>query len=265
MPIKRTPYLNEFSLDNIPAWICPSCQRGVLTNDLKEVKTHEKASSRAAHNHEAWEPEWMVGCFSGVLSCSNSTCKEKIGILGHYRCIRHDYYDEVTGEPEMDIFEILTPTTFNPPIHIFHVNDEVPEAIRIEIISAFNLYWMDTASCANKIRVVVEKIMDSLKVVKTYKSPNKRKSYSLHQRIEFFKTNFPQYADSLMAIKWIGNSGSHNNDSLNKNDILDAFEILEYVLGNIYETHTTRINKLTKTINKRKKPVGLGLSRKPPF
>jgi hypothetical protein len=265
MPIKRNLYLNEFSMDNIPAWVCPSCQRGILTNELKELRTHEKVSSKAAHRHEAWEPEWMTGYLSGALTCSNSTCGERVGILGYYRCSEHNHYDEVTGEPEMEIFEILIPTTFHPPIHIFHVNDDVPEVIRIEIISAFNLYWMDPASCANKIRVVVEKIMDDLKIIKTYKSSNKRKSYSLHQRIEFFKTNFPQYADSLMAIKWIGNSGSHNNDSINKNDILDAFEILDYVLGNIYETHTKRIHKLTETINKRKKPVGLRLSRRPPF
>jgi hypothetical protein len=57
MPIKRALYLDEFSLGTIPALICPICQRGVLTNDLKEVKTHEKASSKAAHIHEAWEPE----------------------------------------------------------------------------------------------------------------------------------------------------------------------------------------------------------------
>ena len=265
MLIKRALYLNEFYLDNIPAWICPSCQRGILTNGLKELKTYEKASSKAAHNHEAWEPEWMKGHISGVLACSNSTCNELIGIIGHYRCLRHDYYNEETGMPEMDIIQILTPTSFNPQIHIFQINDEVPETIRIEIISAFNLYWMDTASCANKIRVVVEKVMDNLKIAKTQKSSKGRKPYSLHQRIESFKTNFPQQADSLMAIKWIGNSGSHSNDSIDKNDILDAFEILDYVLGNIYETHTKRIHKLTKTINKRKKPVGLRLSRKPPL
>ncbi|QRR00803.1 DUF4145 domain-containing protein [Dyadobacter sandarakinus] len=124
---------------------------------------------------------------------------------------------------------------------------------------------MDTASCANKVRVVVEKMMDDLKIKKTYTSSRSRKSYSLHQRIEFFKTKYPQFADSVMAIKWIGNSGSHNNDPINKNDILDAFEILNYVLADLYETHKKRIHRLTKTINKRKKPVGLRLSRKPPF
>lgn len=70
--------------------------------------------------------------------------------------------------------------------------------------------------------------------------------YTLHKRIERFKIKNPEQAESLMAIKWIGNSGSHTNRSLTKDDILDSFEILEHVTTKLYETDTKRITQLTK-------------------
>ncbi len=84
----------------------------------------------------------------------------------------------------------------------------------------------------------------------------------LHKRIERFKIKNPEQAESLMAIKWIGNSGSHTSTSLTKDDILDSFEILEYVTTKLYETDTKRITQLTKQINKKKKPIGKAKTRK---
>jgi hypothetical protein len=78
----------------------------------------------------------MVGYFTGYLCCSNSSYNEKPGIFGQYRCIEYDYDGEKTALPTMDILEILTPISFNPPIHIFPINDELPEVISNEICSS---------------------------------------------------------------------------------------------------------------------------------
>jgi hypothetical protein len=98
--------------------------------------------------------------------------------------------------------------------------------------------------------------MDSKKIAKSYLDGNKRKEYKLHNRIELFKTSNPEEADSLMAIKWIGNSGSHKSDVLTKDDILDGFEILDHVTTKLYETESKKIKKLREQINKRRKPIG---------
>ena len=101
-----------------------------------------------------------------------------------------------------------------------------------------------------------------MKISKTYVDKSKRKPLSLHKRIENFRTTHPREADLLMAIKWIGNSGSHTNEPLTKDDILDGFEILDHVTISLYETESIRINKLSKKINQRKKPIGKSASKK---
>jgi hypothetical protein len=64
-----------------------------------------------------------------------------------------------------------------------------------------------------------------------------------------------------MAIKWIGNKGSHLG-GIEKNDLLDAYELLEYSLNKLYNDPSKRLDKIAKRIIKRKgkpikkKPIG---------
>jgi hypothetical protein len=64
----------------------------------------------------------------------------------------------------------------------------------------------------------------------------------------------PKAAERLLAIKWIGNSGSHGA-SLQRSDLLDAYEIFEIALTEIYDIDKKRADKLTKAINKKKGPL----------
>ncbi|WP_426324353.1 hypothetical protein [Pedobacter sp. R-06] len=51
--------------------------------------------------------------------------------------------------------------------------------------------------------------------------------------MEYEKKN-PEVANHLLAIKWIGNSGSHFN-TLSEQNILDAYRLLKYALELIYQ------------------------------
>ena len=62
-----------------------------------------------------------------------------------------------------------------------------------------------------------------------------------------------------MAIKWIGNIGSHSTENLKKEDCLDAFEMLEHVLYKLYQIEAKKLTSLKNIINKRK---GIKLTRK---
>jgi len=259
----RTIFKNEFQTKNIPNWTCPRCHKGSLTNESKNIKTFENADSLSGHKHDSWEPQWSVGVFLGILKCSNTACDEKVAVTGNYHCVMNHEYDEAEDRIDEVLSEMLTPKFFNPPLHIFQVNKDLPSNIREVIINSFNVYWSDISSCANKIRVVVELIMDDMKIPKTYLNNNKkRRSHTLHKRIELFKETQPEQADLIMAIKWTGNSGSHTGKSLTKDDILDSYEILAHVTTKLYETDSIRIVKLSKTINKRKKPIGNTKARK---
>lgn len=54
-----------------------------------------------------------------------------------------------------------------------------------------------------------------------------------------------QLADKLMAIKWVGNAGSHA-DVVAENDLLDAYDILCFVLDELYVKRSKRIGALAR-------------------
>lgn len=262
MSINRTEFKAEFNHKFLPDWICPSCHKGVLKKDDKSIKLYEKALSSSLRVSPAWEPEWEHGVFSAILTCSNPSCKDIVIVTGNF-CSEENIEYDAYGNAGPNIDRFLTPTNFNPPLNIFIVHENVPKVIKNEIIKSFGLYWLDFASCANKIRIVLELIMDNKKVKKsTISNKGKRVYYDLHTRIDLFKKKFPEKAKLLMANKWIGNAGSHKNTNLTQDDILDGFEILELVLNQLYGTDTKRITRKASEINKRKGPIGTSKSTK---
>jgi hypothetical protein len=106
-----------------------------------------------------------------------------------------------------------------------------------------------------KIRTIVEQVLDDLKIAKYNIIKGKRNIYKLHKRIELLKDANPEISDSLMAVKWIGNSGSHANSKVTKDDAIDGFKILEFTLNRIYDKSHKQILKLARSINLRRKPM----------
>ena len=58
-----------------------------------------------------------------------------------------------------------------------------------------------------------------------------------------------------MALKSLGNSGAHEG-SISREDLLDAFEVLEHSLEEIIEQRSKRVAALSKKLTKKhgKKP-----------
>jgi hypothetical protein len=262
MTLTRTIWKNSFTVENLPAWVCPTCNKCTLKGVKKDIKMLECASSKAARTEDGWDPEWVSGNFTGTLKCDNTFCAENVIVTGRMFVEAGQYYDEQNESWNIEYTENLYPEFFLPAIRIFQIHKDVPEEICKIINDSFKLFWIDPSSCGNKIRMVIELIMDDQKIPKTYITGSRRKGYSLHNRIELFKSSKHDEAELLMAIKWIGNSGSHSNEQLSKDDILDAYEILEHVTFTLYEKDSRRIKKLSKTINKQKKPISTNKRQK---
>jgi hypothetical protein len=64
----------------------------------------------------------------------------------------------------------------------------------------------------------------------------------------------PKLADSLLAVKWIGNSGSHPS-GVTATDLFDAYDILEQALEELIGKRTSTLRRLVGTINRRKGPL----------
>ena len=86
------------------------------------------------------------------------------------------------------------------------------------------------------------------------KMTDNEKPIFLHKRIEEFQLADRENGDVLLAAKWLGNSGSHAG-AIERDDVLDAFEMIEFVLENRYGTAKAELMAKVKAVNESKGPA----------
>ena len=238
-----TQCLNQTSC---PPWTCPACRKGIVVLTPKSIIYKETIKSKRAHNHEDWDPTQIDFTFTAWAQCSNPACKQEYSMAG-------------TGgvEPEFgpggdwEWEEFFSPKICLPMPDIFDFPTNCPEPVKAELHAAFALFWMNQAACAGRIRVALECLMDHLGVPKRRKDQNGRYfDLSLHFRIDAFAKKESAIGPQLMALKWLGNSGSHDSE-VSRDDLLDAFEIMEHALGEIIEHRSARVSALAKKLTKK--------------
>jgi hypothetical protein len=93
--------------------------------------------------------------------------------------------------------------------------------------------------------------------IKRYETKNGKKLFlNLHKRIDLIPAKYQNLKDYCLAIKWLGNAGSHSDKKITLDDVMDAYEIMEEVLKELIEKKQEHIKKLVKTINRKKGPKG---------
>lgn len=152
----------------------------------------------------------------------------------------------------MEAVEHIVPKYFNPALEIIPVPNYLNKSIAFCLVESFKLFWIDNSACANKIRIMVEAIMNERKIPKTVLKSGKRSRINLHKRIEKFQIKNQEVGERLIAIKWIGNDGSHEMDVLKREDILNAYEILLECFEKLYNPRPAALLKIVKKINKNK-------------
>lgn len=83
-------------------------------------------------------------------------------------------------------------------------------------------------------------------------SKGKRLFINLHSRIELLTKPYSKLKELFFAIKWLGNAGSHSTNEITIDDCLDAYEIMEEVLRELYDSKEKNIKQLARKINKKK-------------
>lgn len=249
--MNRSLWKSEFSKSGPLPWPCPFCHAArpkILPKTVAEGETRE---SLQAHDEEAWEPEWIDGRFSLLASCDE--CKGAVGVIGRYR-ITDDRYLSPSGELVDEWGHHYTPLWFSDAPAIIPIPEKTPADVSSEISASFQVYWGDRASCANRIRSAVECLLTHERVPKTSKNAQGKRSFlSLHRRIELFEAKQSDLANKLMAIKWVGNAGSHSS-ALTADDLLDGYEILGFVLEEMFVRRSEHVARLARTINRRRAP-----------
>ena len=206
------------NIDQTPDWKCPHCGNGRLTIKQSDFRSEETAQSKKERNHPDWEPEWLRFTFSAFLRCTS--CNELTVAVGEGKI--HTFNDPETGERSDE--EAFMPKYFIPPLLIFDIPNDCPEEVKKHLIESFSLAWTDFSAACNKLRVSVESIVDNL-------APGTKGG--LHDRIKALSIQYEEVMEWLMAIKWLGNDGSHQA-TLEEYDVAFAYEVFEMVLNKLY-------------------------------
>lgn len=202
---------NEYlSSKNTAPWRCGKCWSGTLQVVLSSFKASKDTSN------------------SAKLQCNNEDCHARYSVNG----LEFTYANG--HEVSKVYFRIdehrLYVTHFQPELHLFKLPDYLPIEIRERLIYSFNHFWYDLDACVNKIRQVLELLMISVGAQKS----------TLHQMIvEAEKELSPGLYNDLLALKNIGNEGSHfTKMSFEREDILTMFSVVVDVLNQFYPNST---------------------------
>lgn len=241
MAFQRDLWSGIFLRDAVPNFPCPRCKKGYL--NLKDLTVEEPQYSKDAGSSEDWEPDWTKERFVALLHCQEPTCGEIVTVSGDTTIV-----DEVNDEHGWHLISALRPQYLFPSPPIIEVPKDVPEPVASELKLAFALYWADVAACANRLRVSVELLLDNFKVPHEHiTAKGKLVTLDLNGRIAIFQKQDPDHAMTLTALRMIGNLGSHGAD-VKREAILDAFEIYEDCLAELYGRRKQRMQALKKKI-----------------
>ena len=217
--------------------LCPSCRVGHLRLVPESLKYAEPKASRLAKGEDDWEPVWITYRFVALLKCDNSSCMEPSVVHGT-GCVGPDPEDGGYESPFCDKFY---PRFVSPSPDLFEIPTMCPQNVAAGIRKAFTLSWGDYDVCANQIRVALELLLTERNVPRYTMKNGRRTLLTLHSRIDKFdnlsSAKNKHLSDLMKAVKWLGNVGSHGADktkALERGDVFDAFDLLQYVVDELY-------------------------------
>lgn len=252
MFMDRQQYKMPFRKNYPLQWICPTCGKGTLRIKPESFHQHQTKQSRDDRSHEEWEPTWIAYVYSCLFECPH--CKEVVSNCGE-GFVDVDVVLDENGLYDHQATDLFLPKYFYPHLKLFSPPKGTPENVTEEINRSFSLFFSAPASSANHIRRALENLLTFMKVKRYVKNKNGEKVIlSLHNRIELIPTKYQRVKDSCLAIKWLGNAGSHSGKEITIDDVIDAYEIMDATLKTLLDKRPDELKKLVKHINKRKGP-----------
>jgi hypothetical protein len=240
--IERRNWNNSSMYKTPPEFTCPNCKSGklILRKDAK-IKDDTIGSQFAIK-----ETGYGEYYFSVILGCNDEECGQNVLVSGEQRVIKTNGISLNTESGGYENEQVLKIIYINPPINLIEIPSTIPIILRRILELSFTLFWIDEKSCANKIRLFLEELMDKKNILM---------GSSLHNRIEKFGKEYPELLETsklLLALKWIGNEGSHSGYELSRENLIQGYELLEAVLEELFGTKKEKLKELARQINQKK-------------
>jgi hypothetical protein len=228
----RKLWEKEYFTDKNPyGWRCSKCGISHLKTNI-ETKLFRSSEGKN---------------FAAMMRCSNPDCNTAFAVAGLWGKFNR-FGGELSIKDQLPDTRRFFPKLIEPPIALFTCDSLVPSLLMQRLDQAFQLFWVSSSACANAIRLVLECLMDCQNISRADKE-------SLHSRLDRFKKSNNINGERLLAVKWIGNEGSHDVN-LERSDLLDGFELLATVFSELYPdiNKNERLDFMTSKINSTKKP-----------
>jgi hypothetical protein len=196
---------------------------------------------------EPLEAGWQSGFFHGTLSCPRTPCRNIYVVVGEWSKRADVTAESLDDDPNLAGLEVRH---ILPALPMMDLPDNVPANVRNFVDSASAVLLSDPSAAATRIRSAIERLLDEQKVRKTAPS-NRSKRLPLHDRILQFRKVNPAAADLLMAMKWIGNVGTHEPSPLPLSAVLDGMELFARAIELIYDREGRALERRAAIINRR--------------
>lgn len=252
--LQNSDYLTRsFTKDSFPPFPCPACSRP-MSIKADSISSYETAQSLFLSDKVgAIAPYESVGVFTLFLECRDPDCREHVALSG-------EASNECINSPDgMDTYvPVYGIKNCFPPIHIFPLSKPWDRQVKMHMLKSFSHFWNDPSAAGNSLRSAVEALMDYFKIRQKRKTQRgTMHRLTLHERIEEWgsKNSYQlELSKFILAIKWIGNAGSHKA-ALSKKDLISAYRLTEHVFSEIFDKRTKSLKKLAKRVNQRKGPT----------
>jgi hypothetical protein len=231
-----------------PLILCSACHGASIESDIERFESRESAAGR---DDPDWEPAWQHGLFHGTLSCPRTPCGNRHVVAGQWQLENDGPQCELpNAADDAELIHCYSVNYIFPPLPFMNYPPSVPDKVRDPILSASLVLLSDASAAANRIRASVEVLLDC-QGVRKFREGSRSKRLSTHARIEIFARRHPEAASQLMAVKWIGNAGSHERESLPIATVLDGLEHFALAIEMIYDSEYRDLVRRAALINRR--------------
>ena len=232
-----------------PPWPCPHCKRGTLVLVKDSLTPAETVASATAHDDPNWDPDWVAYTFSCWLKCANTACGQRVAVIGTGG-LEPRFDPEVRQESWEPLY---SPSYAIPMPQVFEIPDDCPLDVQTALDDSFRLIWSDPSAAASRLRVALEVMLSKIGVPERQRKPGKIVTLTLHRRIEILGATAESVATNLMAVKWLGNTGSHDT-AVTLDDLFTAYEIVKHAIDELIAKRTKSVAALARNLKKKHLP-----------
>jgi hypothetical protein len=233
----------QISQNSDKAFPCPRCALGQIRLVKDSVKSIRPSHNLNVTKEPDFEPDWIFHRFGGHFQCDQSLCGEIVVFSGHSEYVQIE--DEEFG---WGLEEAIHIDSFSPAPPILRVPGETPKEINRHLVISYELFWIDFSSCVARVRAGIEEMLNERGIPATsIKANGTHARLTLGKRIDLFKVNDPDNSGYLDALRFLGNIGAHEV-SIDRDKVMDAYELLETVLQEVYGQRTAKLKALRDKI-----------------